>query len=392
MPRPGSRLPKSSWARSRKLEGFGADLLGTQDYGQGSREVLVGCDGGSGDEGQELDRLVRQEAAVQGLEEGPGFTRLAEALGQARAKCRQGGARGEHVGERKEGECFEGSHRALRLGIESAETLQRIAQELQAYRRVVVRGEDVQDAPSPGHLAGAGDGVLAPIAALVEGLHEDLGRHLVAGPQADHPRLEQVGGQNGAEETRRRSDEGEKRSSSRGEQGARAPQRRVGMPGETAEGRRSGRREGKDRARPPGLTGQSAQVIGHPLDVALAGDDDEQGRLAREQRHEQPGRAERVMNLQTTGLQADPGHGEERRVAEGVEPAHGVESAGGQRWRIWSRRDEVERPATRSTRTTRPPAASTSARPTMASFSQSAPFTSTSGRRAAITSRGVSSP
>jgi hypothetical protein len=50
----------------------------------------------------------------------------------------------------------------------------------------------------------------------------------------------------------------------------------------------------------------------------------------------------------------------------------------------------VEYPGCKSSATTKPPAASTSSRPAM-KWDQSAPFTRTSGNRAAIRSRGVSS-
>src|SRR5262245_44822418 len=47
---------------------------------------------------------------------------------------------------------------------------------------------------------------------------------------------------------------------------------------------------------------------------------------------------------------------------------------------------DVEYPAAMGTRTTLPPSASTTSRPTIASSAQSAPFTSTSGRSSAISS------
>ena len=97
----------------------------------------------------------------------------------------------------------QGLHRALGLGVEDAQALEGVAQELEAHGGVVVRREDVEDAAAPRELAGAGDRVFAPIAALVEGLQEDLGGHLFARAQAHHAGLEQVGSQDGAEEARR---------------------------------------------------------------------------------------------------------------------------------------------------------------------------------------------
>ena len=51
----------------------------------------------------------------------------------------------------------------------------------------------------------------------------------------------------------------------------------------------------------------------------------------------------------------------------------------------------VDTPGTTSIRSTCPPRATTSSRPTMSSSAQSAPFTNTSGASAAISVRGVSS-
>ena len=53
-------------------------------------------------------------------------------------------------------------------------------QELDADGASRSGGKDVEDAAAAGHLPGAGDRILAPIAALVEGLEEDLRRHLLA--------------------------------------------------------------------------------------------------------------------------------------------------------------------------------------------------------------------
>src|SRR5205814_8757809 len=83
------------------------------------------------------------------------------------------------------------------------------------------------------------------------------------------------------------------------------------------------------------------------------------------------------------------GGGHPRGHAGGVR--RGGQRRGAHGFRMRATMAVVERPGRSSTRTTRPPAASTSSRPTIASAAQSAPLTSTSGTRAAMISRGVSS-
>ena len=81
------------------------------------------------------------------------------------------------------------------------------------------------------------------------------------------------------------------------------------------------------------------------------------------------------------------------RPARRADRGRGTDAVGpgGHGFRMRSRMAVVERPGTSGTRTTRPPVASTSARPTIWSSGQSAPFASTSGRSASTTRSGVSS-
>ena len=81
---------------------------------------------------------------------------------------------------------------ALGLGVEAAQALDGVAEELEAHGLLAVGREDVEDAAAAGDLAGGRDRVLAPIAALVERLEQDLGRHLVARAHGDDARLEEL--------------------------------------------------------------------------------------------------------------------------------------------------------------------------------------------------------
>ena len=102
---------------------------------------------------------------------------------------------------------------------------------------------------------GRGDGVLAAVPAFVEHLEQDLRRHLVAGGDRDHPRLEQARLQHRPQQPRRRRDPGAEAPVPRGMDGGGAAERGVRVAGQPAEGRRAGRREGQHRARgarPPG--------------------------------------------------------------------------------------------------------------------------------------------
>ena len=240
---------------------------------------------------------------------------------------------------------------------------------------------------APGHLARGRDRVLARVAPFVERLEQDLGRHLVAHPQAHHARLEEVGGEARPQEARRRGDEGSGRAGL--EESRRPAGRGVGVTGQAAEGRRPRGRKREHGALEAGLAGEGPQVLRRLLHVALARHHDEEGPLGEEERDEAAeGADEAGQGDASRGGEGASGLGERAELDERRQPAGGG-GAHGRRMR--STMAEVERPGTRATRTRRPPAASTSARPTTWSAAQSAPFTSTSGRRARIASIGVGS-
>jgi hypothetical protein len=194
------------------LEGLGSPLpvlaragvqpLGLRDHGlgldhrdRGAREVLPRRHRRLRYEGEELDDLVGHEAAVQALEEGPSLAAVFDALGEDRAQRCQGGAGREHVRQGQERELGVRRDRALGLGVEAAEALDRVAQELEADRAVEVGREHIEDPAAPRHLARARDRVFPAVAALVEGLEQDLRRHLLAGPEREHAGLEEPRGE-----------------------------------------------------------------------------------------------------------------------------------------------------------------------------------------------------
>ena len=162
------------------------------------------------------------------------------------------------------------------------------------------------------------------------------------------------------------------------------------MAGQPAERRRPRRREREHGPGESGLGGERPQVLGRLVHVALAGHHDQEGRLGQEEGHEAASGAHEAGEGDAAGGgERAARFGERGESGERGEPAGGG-SAHGPR-RIRPRIAEVDRPGTSATRATRPPAASTSARPTISSAAQSAPFTSTSGRRARTTSIGVGS-
>ena len=340
-----------------------------------------------GHEGHELGEPLGREPALERLEEGGELAPPREALGEDRGQGRQHGARREDVGEGQRDEGVDRPGGPLRVGVEAAQALHGVAEELDAHRLRPVRGEDVEDAAAPRHLARGGDRVLARVAPFVERLEQDLGRHLVAHAQAHDARLEEVGGEARPEEARRRRDEGPGRAGL--EESRRPAGRGVGVTGQAAEGRwpRRGKREhGALEAR---LGGEGPQVLRHLLHVALARHHDEEGALGEEERDEAAQRADEAGQGEASrGGEGASGLGERAELDEGRQPARGRGDHG---CRMRSTIAEVERPGTRATRTSRPPAASTSARPTTWSAAQSAPFTSTSGRRVRIASSGVGS-
>ncbi len=261
--------------------------LGFDHGDRAGGEVRPGRHGGAGYEGHEIGEPLGLEAALERLEEGGELAPSPEALGQHRRQHGEDGAGGEDVGERQGDEGLDGAGGPLGIGVEAAQALHGVAEELDAHRLLAVRGEDVEDAAAASHLAGRGDRVLPRVAALVERLEEDLGRHLVAHAQAHHARLEQVRGEARAEEARRRGDEG---AGAPGlEERRRPPRRGVGMAGQAAEGGRSRRGQRQHGARETRLGGQCPQVLRRLLHVALAGHHHEEGRLGEEERDEASG-------------------------------------------------------------------------------------------------------
>ena len=94
------------------------------------------------------------------------------------------------------------------------------------------------------------------------------------------------------------------------------------MPGQAAEGRRAGSREGENRSASAGFTGEGAQVVGNALEVAFPRHDHEQGSVRGEQGHEEAGGAEGARELGPTLVEARPDLEEQGRTTEGIEPAH----------------------------------------------------------------------
>ena len=155
------------------------------------------------------------------------------------------------------------------------------------------------------------------------------------------------------------------------------------MARQAAVGKRPRRRKRQDVAGKARFRRQAAQVVRGGLDLAVAGDHHQQRRVRQQQREQQAGRAAGTREVQPSrGAETLPRGRDGSRRGDAVGPVrHGC--------RIRSRIFVVERPSTSGTRTTRPPAASTSSRPTIWS-AQSAPFTSTSRERP-ITCSGVGS-
>src|SRR5439155_15593561 len=153
-----------------------------------------------------------------------------------------------------------------------------------------------------------------------------------------------------------------------------------------------GSRERQDRAAGPQRRGERLQVAGQLLHLALVGRDDQQGPVGEEQGGEEASGTGEARDLGPLAPREDlPQAGQARLGLQAGEGGRERAGGHGQPCRMRSRSWLVDRPCTISTRNTRPPEASTSSRPTMASSAQSAPFTRTSGRRARTTSRGVGS-
>ena len=385
---PSARRFWSSTARDQKPRASSRTASGSMTATGPGREVRPRRHGRPGHEGHELGEPLGREPALERLEEGGELAPPREALGQDRGQRRQHGARREDVGEGQRDEGLDRPGGALRVGVEAAQALHGVAEELDAHRLRAVGGEDVEDAAAPGHLARGGDRVLPRVAPLVERLEQDLGRHLVAHAQAHDARLEEVRGEARPEEARRRGDEGAGRAGPGGEPPPGGPRRRRGG-------------AGRGRAAAPAREARARRPRGPPRRRGSAGPAPSPPRRAREApprgggaRRGGAGRgrgagptrpdsatrpeAARVLRASASAPSSTSG---------ASQPGAGALTAGGcgPRSRRWSGRARG-RPAR-----ARPPAASTSARPTTWSAAQSAPFTRTSGRRARIASIGVGS-
>lgn len=206
----------------------------------------------------------------------------------------------------------------------------------------------------------------------------------------DHPGLEEMGRQAGPEEPGGGGHEGPQARGPGREKGRGPAGGGVDVSGEATEQRWAGGRERQDRTVEAGLDGEGPQVVGGLVHVPFPRHDHQERRLGDQEGEQRPRRAGGSGEGDSAALDQDgPRLLQQVEVADRRQPAQLVGSA--HVWRMRSTRVLVERPETRGTRTTRPPAPSTSARPTIASRSQSAPFTRTSGRSERITARGVGS-
>ena len=131
---------------------------------------------------------------------------------------------------------------------------------------------------------GAVTGSSRDVAAFLEGLEQDLGRHLVARREAHHARLEQVRGEARPEEAAGEATRASERRLAGGEERRGPAGGGVDVAGQPAEGRGPGGRKREHGPVEPGLGGERAQVLGGLVDVALAGHHDEDRGLGEEER------------------------------------------------------------------------------------------------------------
>ena len=352
------------------------DRLGIERDDGHAAEVVPRGDRGLGNERDELGQLVGEEAPVEPLEEGSDLAAVAEARGKLLSEIAQDRARGEEVGQGQDLEGFERALAPLGGGVEAAQALEGVAEELETHGAIRVGREDVEDAAAQGDLSGAGHGVLPPVASLVERLEEDLGRHLVPLSKRHDTGLEEALRQGRPQQTQRGRDEGAKPTATRGEQRLGAPERGIGVARQAPEGRRTRCRERKDVTVHAHFVGEGSEILRDLFEVALVRNDDEQ-RVRREKEREKKARgAGKAQELGAPLRASGDALRRRRRHRQGGDPV------GGHVRRMRSRIAVVDRPGRRSTRTTRPPRLAHDFAPTMSSRAQSAPFTSTSGRRA----------
>ena len=84
------------------------------------------------------------------------------------------------VADRNEQELVDRLDRTLTVGVETAERLDRVADELQPQRQGFARGEDVENAAAEAELAVLVDGVLPLVAAVGEDRDQQLRRNCPA--------------------------------------------------------------------------------------------------------------------------------------------------------------------------------------------------------------------
>ena len=160
------------------------------------------------------------------------------------------------------------------------------------------------------------------------------------------------------------------------------------MARQRAKRQRPGCREREHAAGLPQLPAEKLQVGRVALDVPFARHDEQRGPLGRcadGARKQACGAGETMQRGAATGAQrlgcrAQRGLLHECRCPRRVHVRRTRASS-----------SVVDSPGRSGTRSTTPPAAATSARPTIRSSAQSAPFTSTSGSSASIARSGVSS-
>ena len=270
-------------------------------------------------------------------------------------------------------------------GIEGAEALHGVAQELEADGSVAVGGEDVEDAAAPRHLAGGRHRVLPHVAAFVERLQQDLRRHLVARPHAEHASLEQVRGEARAQQARRARPP--PRAPPRARRAGRRPGAAKRPRGEAGRGRAAG--PGPETAAPPRrarLRSERAQVLGSASTSVSRGATTSSGRSRAGAGTSRPrGTGPEARRRRAHPSRASSARLRARAAREGAARRRlGLTAAGSAR-----RARVVERPGDERDAHDAPAGRLHLSRPTISSKAQSAPFTSTSGRRAWMTSAGV---
>ena len=195
--RPSPRRSRSSRARATSAAASWRTASGsTITTGPAARC----CHGGTvapGTSGQQLDEPLRRQPALDGVQERLELAPAGEALSSSARQRLQQRARREQVGERQRLERLERSHGALGVGVEAAQALDVVAEELDPDRLVGVGREDVEDAAAARDLSGRRDRVLARVAALVERLEQDLGQSSRR-PRAPRARASRAGAGRGS--------------------------------------------------------------------------------------------------------------------------------------------------------------------------------------------------